>query len=109
MPAIHQVCNFVIILLLFMAADILLHPSAQKPLSLLQELFPLLRPVFFWLANTLELYQFFTTLCDPLEFPVPPPTTEDTTEETDKEDPLSTLYSILLYTFQQAFYSISKV
>ena len=106
MQAIHQGCNFLIPLLLFMAAGILPHPSAQKPLSLLQELFPLLRPVFFWLANTLELYQFFTNLCDPLEFPIPPPTME---EETDKEDPLSTLYSILLYTFQQAFYSISKV
>lgn len=86
-----------------------LHSSVQKPLSLQQELLPLLHPVLFWLANSLEFYQFLTTSCDPLEFPTPSSRKESNAEEGKEEDPLSTLHSVLLYTFQQAFYSISKV
>lgn len=91
--------------------------SPKKPLHLKKELFPLLEPVVFWLANALEYYNFLVTHSSSLH--LPPPTSPDHTprargegeegEEEEQESAVSTLYNILVYAYQQAFYSVSKV
>ena len=90
---------------------------ARNPLSLMDELFSLLQPVFFWLANILEFYQFLTTHHSSLNLALPSQDNEgegvdsreaDQTRDED-ENPLVTLQNVMIYTFQQAFYPISKV
>ena len=73
---------------------------ASRPMSHCEDLFPLLQPTVFWLANGLELHHLLTHSCTPL----PPPSFSSSST-----DPLSTLHSILVYTFQQMFYTVSKV
>lgn len=89
----------------------------------MKELFPLLEPVFFWLANTLEFYNFLISHGG--SFHLPPDADhldhspsaggeegEDEKEEREgpgEENPVTTLYNILVYAYQQAFYPVSKV
>lgn len=83
----------------------------------MDELFSLLQPVLFWLANILEFYQFLTTHHSSLHLALPSQDSEreagsgrepEQTREED-ENPLVTLQNVMIYTFQQAFYPISKV
>ena len=86
-------------------------------MSLIDELFSLLQPVLFWLANILEFYQFLTTHHSSLHLALPSQTSEGEggdgkeAEQTRDEDenPLVTLQNVMIYTFQQAFYPVSKV
>ena len=105
----------------------------------MKELFPLLEPVFFWLANMLEFYHFLSSNRESLSLPATtspkpsppqspampskhhhhhqqtaamPPKGEQprpAKEEEEEEDPVATLYSVLLYAYQKAFYPVSKV
>ena len=90
----------------------------------MKELFPLLEPVFFWLANALELYNFLVTHRESLHLPAPVATPPGTREEDggvdqphppqgegeeEEEDPVGTLYSVMVYAYQKAFYPVSKV
>ena len=65
----------------------------------MDEILQLLKPVFFWLSNTMEFYNFLVgnTL-------VPKDTIDGVENST-----LSNIQQILVYAFQQAFYTISKV
>lgn len=77
-----------------------------KPLQLKKELFPILEPVFLWLANALEFYHFLVAHKGSL------PGGAGHTPQGRKEgedDPVGTLYSVLVYAYQQAFYPVSKV
>ena len=87
----------------------------QKPLLQKKELFPLLEPVFYWLANTLEFYNFLelhqtslgnSSTCSRRDNEK---SSSNLGKEEDEEKPMETLYSILVYVYQQAFYPISKV
>lgn len=84
-------------------------------MSLVDELFPLLQPILFWLSNILEFYHYLTTRQSSLSLIPPPPDSDSgegaTAEETREEDenPLVSLQNVMVYTFQQAFYPISKV
>ena len=99
-------------------ACLLLLCRARQPLSLSPELFSLLHPVFFWLANTLELYHFISR-CFPgaLQLHLAPGEGSGGggegegggEEEEEEEDPLTTLFSVMVYCFQQSFYPVSKV
>ena len=90
---------------------------ARNPLSLMDELLSLLQPVLFWLANILEFYQFLTTHHSSLHLAIPSQNSEGEggngkeAEQTRDEDenPLVTLQNVMIYTFQQAFYPVSKV
>ncbi|CAI8034202.1 Ras-associating and dilute domain-containing protein [Geodia barretti] len=72
---------------------------ASRPASHCEDLFPLLQPTVFWLANGLELHHLLTHSCTPL-LPL---------SSSSSNDSLSTLHSVLIYTFQQMFYTVSKV
>ena len=91
-----------------------------------KELFPLLEPVFLWLANSLEYYQFLVTHSTSLHLPKKSSSgkggreggdggkeeDEDGSvggEDEDEDDPINALYSVLVYAYQQAFYPVSKV
>ena len=90
---------------------------ARNPLSLTDELFSLLQPVLFWLANILEFYHFLTTRQSSLNLTLPSPESESVAGENtaaeqvreEEDNPLVTLENVMVYTFQQAFYPISKV
>ena len=74
----------------------------------MKELFPLLEPVFFWLATTLEFYSYLTTHKASLHL------SEESADSAsgrggEEDSPLATLFNILVYTYQQAFYPVSKV
>ena len=83
----------------------------------MDKLFSLLQPVLFWLANILEFYQFLTTHHSFLHLALPSQTSEgerstgkeDEQIRDEDENPLVTLQNVMIYTFQQAFYPISKV
>jgi hypothetical protein len=81
----------------------------------MDELFSLLQPVLFWLANILEFYQFLSTHHSFLQLPSQTSGGErgsgKEAEQTrgENENPLVTLQNVMIYTFQQAFYPISKV
>ena len=72
---------------------------ASRPLSHCEGLFPLLQPTVFWLANALELHHLVTQSCSPLA----------NQPAKQEENPLNTLHNILVYAFQQMFYTVSKV
>ncbi len=82
-------------------------------MTVLKELFAKLEAVLLLLANTLELYYFITTNCRSLNFsePVSPPQWKSCDQEQvqGNHSVLLDLYNVLVYTFQQAFYSVSKV
>ena len=85
-------------------------------MSLIEELFSLLQPIFFWLANILEFYHFLTTRQASLNLALPSPdgetmTDDDSAVQQSREDdnPLMTLQNVMVYAFQQAFYPVSKV
>lgn len=80
----------------------------QKPVQMKKDLFPLLEPVFLWLANTLEFYHFLVAHRGSLHLPGMAADSGHTPKEGD-DNPVSTLYSILVYAYQQTFYSVSKV
>ena len=65
----------------------------------MDEILQLLKPVFFWLSNTMEFYNFLVGNA------LVPKDTVDGVEHST----LSNLQEILVYAFQQAFYTISKV
>lgn len=78
----------------------------------MKELFPILEPVFFWLANILEFYNFLLTHSASLHLPRPPDADFHPTPDggpRKEENPITTLHSILVYAYQQAFYPVSKV
>lgn len=82
----------------------------------MDKLFSLLQPVLFWLANILELYQFLTTHHASFNLALPSQESEEASNSreaeqsrNDDENPLVTLQNVMIYTFQQAFYPVSKV
>ena len=90
----------------------------RNPLSITDELFSFLQPIFFWLANILEFYNYLISRQPSLGLTLPSTgdsqETDDTTDTTqqmkvDDENPLVTLKNVMEYSFQQAFYPISKV
>ena len=90
---------------------------ARNPLSIADELFSLLQPIFFWLANILEFYNYLTSHQPSLNLTPPTRESGDTDNSTgpaeqartEDESPLVTLKNVMEYSFQQAFYPVSKV
>ncbi|KAL5473535.1 hypothetical protein EMCRGX_G028026 [Ephydatia muelleri] len=73
--------------------------NEESQMKSMDEILQLLKPVFFWLSNTMEFYNFLVG-----NALVP----KDTVDEVEHST-LSNLQQILMYAFQQAFYTISKV
>lgn len=75
---------------------------SSRPLSHCESLFPLLQPTIFWLANALELHHLLSQ-----SYNLSPSESQSTTQQT--KNPITILHDILVYTFQQMFYTVSKV
>ena len=78
-----------------------------------KELFEKLEEALLVLANTLEFYYFLTTNCRSLNFSdhISPAkwNSGDQEQVQGNQNVLLHLYNVLVYIFQQAFYSVSKV
>ena len=82
---------------------------AKKPLSIMKELFIRLEVVLVLLANALEFHHFLFTSCESLNLSTPLTQREGDLQGQNTEDTLVSFHNVLVYTFQQAFYSISRV
>ena len=81
---------------------------AKKPLSIMKELFMRLEVVLVLLANALEFHHFLSTSCESLNLSASSSQREGGQGQ-DAEDTLVSFNNVLVYIFQQAFYSISRV
>ncbi len=104
--------SFVLITFQFLSAAYYNY-RAKNPVSVAKELFEKLQRVLLVLANTLEFYHFLSSNCRSLNFSehVSPAqwSSNDQEQVQGNQNVLLHLYNVLVYTFQQAFYAVSKV
>eukprot|EP00058_Branchiostoma_floridae_P019538 XP_002605028.1 hypothetical protein BRAFLDRAFT_85170 [Branchiostoma floridae] len=83
----------------------------SDPIQATDELLPLLKPIIFWMSNSLEMLAFLQAnlpdyLCAPPA--ALPPNTRASVAVAD-EEVLSVLEEVVMYTFQQSVYYLTKI
>ena len=81
----------------------------EDPMNLLNKVLPELKPVLFWMSNALEMLHFLQNRLSTYLLPKEQVTTNKDALLTADEELLTVLEEVIMFTFQQTVYHLTKV
>lgn len=81
----------------------------ENPMNLLNKVLPELKPVLYWMANALEMLHFLQNRLSTYLLPKDEVATSKDALLTADEELLTVLEEVIMFTFQQTVYHLTKV
>ena len=85
------------------------HNREENPMNLLNKVLPELKPVLFWMANALEMLHFLQNRLSAYLLAKEEVATSKDALLTADEELLTVLEEVIMFTFQQTVYHLTKV